>query len=373
MSFYDSSLEIPDGTKKFADYLTDDVNALLPEYATIAQLIAQSQGLLQPVIYDVLETEYGKKYSNKYSKHKSYQLPLVGMSFGSEDISAPAITFVGGIHGVERIGSQVILSYLHTLIQRAQWDKSVVFLLNNIRFNFLPVMNPTGMLLGTRANGNGVDLMRNSPIDAQEKVPWLIGGQQFSRHLPWYRGDGGLERENQILVDFLKRDCLHRPFNLVLDCHSGFGLKDRLWIPYAYRKRPPRRVGNYFALYQLLQQTYPHNNYVFEPQSRHYITHGDLWDHVGKIVKHQFNQPFLSLTLEMGSWNWVKKRPRQLFSYQGLFNPNVEHRWARVQRSHLVLFDFLTQAALNYAHWLPTKTNKKSIRSAAVKHWYRTT
>jgi len=363
MSLYEGLPRVTDIKKHFSDYLCDEIIAYLPEYASIAQLVEQSKGLLVPVIYDVLET--------RDSKNKIQQLPLIGISFGCEDIDAPAITFVGGIHGIERIGSQVLLSYLHTLIQRAKWDDSFVQLLSKIRFNFLPVMNPVGMFMGSRANGNGVDLMRNAPIDAKEKVPWLVGGQRFSRHLPWFRGDGYLERENQVIVDFLKRDCLHRRFNLVVDCHSGFGLKDRLWIPYAYRKSPPRKVANYFALYQLWEQTYPHNNYVFEPQSRHYITHGDLWDYVSKIVKYQFHQPFLSLTLEMGSWNWVKKRPRQLFSYQGLFNPGVEHRWNRVQRSHLVLFDFLAKAALNHANWLPTTENKSSIRKDAIQYWYR--
>lgn len=347
----------------FSDYLNDEIIELLPEYESISSLIALSQGLLHVEIFDLFEA--------KVTKNKTHILPLVGLSFGSSDSNAPAITFVGGIHGIERIGSQVILSYLHTLVSRAKWDTHFAYSLTKIRLNFLPVMNPVGMLRGTRCNGNGVDLMRNSPIDAQEKVPWFVGGQQLSGHLPWFRGSGTLERENQLLVDFLKRESLHRPFSLVVDCHSGFGFKDRLWIPYAYRKRPPRRVANYFALYQLWQQTYPHNNYVFEPQSRHYITHGDLWDYVGKIVKHEFNRPFLSLTLEMGSWNWVKKSPKQMFSYQGLFNPHVEHRWTRVQRSHLVLFDFLTQAASNYTNWLPTNITKNDIRKAAIKHWYR--
>lgn len=330
----------------------------LPEYSQIAELAKQSDGLLKPTVLDYIE-------------HKQEKYPIIAMSFGSDAVDAPAITFVGGIHGIERIGTHVILSYLHTLINRSHWDRSISKQLKKVRFNFLPMMNPVGVHLGTRANGNGVDLMRNSPIDATEKVPWLVGGQQITPKLPWYRGTGELERENQVLIDFLKHQCLHRPFNLVIDCHSGFGLKDRLWIPYAYRKRPPRKVANYFALHQLFQNAYPHNKYVFEPQSNQYTTHGDLWDHVGKIVKHEYNQPFLSLTLEMGSWRWVKKRPLQIFSYKGMFNPGTEHRWLRAQRSHLVLFDFLKSATLNFDRWLPTKDNKKSIRKAAINHWYR--
>ena len=252
--------------------------------------------LLNPAVYAELPCD-------------GHLLPVMGMSFGSNRPDAPAITFVGGIHGVERIGSQVILSYLHTLINRVRWDQTFAHLLDNIRFNFLPVMNPVGMYRGTRANGNGVDLMRNAPIDAKDNVSWMVGGQSVSPKLPWYRGNGELELENQILVDFFKHECLHRPFNLVLDCHSGFGLRDRLWIPYAYRKRPPRKVANYFALYQLFEQTYPHNRYVFEPQSNHYTTHGDLWDHVGKIVQTRIRQTILVTDAGNGLLALGKKAP----------------------------------------------------------------
>ena len=99
-------------TKKFSDFLSDDVIAHLPEYASIYEVVKQSDGLLHPEIYQVFEVSDSHK--------NTHQLPLVGLSFGSEDINAPAITFVGGIHGIERIGSQVILSYLHTLVSRAK-------------------------------------------------------------------------------------------------------------------------------------------------------------------------------------------------------------------------------------------------------------
>ncbi|MBB3047697.1 hypothetical protein FHR99_001963 [Litorivivens lipolytica] len=39
---------------------------------------------------------------------------------------------------------------------------------------------------------------------------------------------------------------------------------------------PVPTLAEYYALYKLLHRTYPHMDYIFEPQSRHYITHGDL-------------------------------------------------------------------------------------------------
>ena len=147
-------------------------------------------------------------------------------------------------------------------------------------------------------------------------------------------------------------------------------MKDRLWLPYAYRKRPISNIASYYALNQLLHTTYPHHNYTFEPQSRHYTTHGDLWDYVNKLIEPESRNHFLTLTLELGSWRWVKKRPLQLLSYHGMFNPQLNHRWTRAQRSHLILFDFMKLATLNYINWLPDSANHQQLRHQAIRHWY---
>ena len=49
------------------------------------------------------------------------------------------------------------------------------------------MVNPYGLHHGTRSNANGVDLMRNAPIDANvtSKLP-LISGHRVSPSLPWY-------------------------------------------------------------------------------------------------------------------------------------------------------------------------------------------
>jgi murein tripeptide amidase MpaA len=59
--------------------------------------------------------------------------------------------------------------------------------LESIRLVFVPVVNPGGMWRGTRANPNGVDLMRNAPVDALERTPFLLGGHRLGAGLPWYR------------------------------------------------------------------------------------------------------------------------------------------------------------------------------------------
>ncbi|MCG8459603.1 MAG: hypothetical protein MI919_25265, partial [Holophagales bacterium] len=78
---------------------------------------------------------------------------------------------------------------------------------------------------------------------------------------------------------------------------------------------------------------------MFEPQSRHYVTHGDLWDYAYQQA-YQEERLLLPLTLEMGPWRWVKKNPMQ-FGPTGLFNPVKPHRVQRVLRHHMSLLEFL--------------------------------
>tara|TARA_B100001063_G_C16696832_1_gene520320 strand:- start:624 stop:1274 length:651 start_codon:yes stop_codon:yes gene_type:complete len=215
--------------------------------------------------------------------------------------------------------------------------------------------------------------MRNAPIEAEIKPPLFGGGQRFSSRLPWFCGntDLGLEEESQVLLDVVERYAQQSPFTITLDCHSGFGLRDHLWFPYAYRKRPIAVLDKLYALKLLFDRTYPHHDYVFEPQSLSYITHGDLWDYIYKRHKNANESILLPLTLEMGSWNWVKKHPIQLMSFAGLFNPVVPHRQRRVLRRHLMLFDFICSAAIAHNKWQPKKKQKRQMFQAAQQFWYR--
>ena len=92
---------------------------------------------------------------------------------------------------------------------------------------------------------------------------------------------------------------------------------------------------------ELLDESLQHHRYLVEPQSRQYLTHGDLWDHLYLRAGRAEGSVFLPLTLEMGSWLWVKKNPRQLFTRRGIFNPVVEHRRQRVLRRHVGWLDFV--------------------------------
>lgn len=304
---------------------------------------------------------------------KGMSLPIYRTDIGCQDKDAPVVLLVGGVHGLERIGAQVVIAWLASFISRLRWDNHLKDLLEKVRIVALPIMNPGGMFLNQRANPSGVDLMRNAPIMAQGDSTFMLGGQRISPRLPWYTGDPeqGMEPENIALKSVIDELLPNSRFSLALDCHSGFGWQDQIWFPYAYRRRPMRRIDSVMALKLLWEQAYPNHNYVFEPQSTHYLTHGDLWDYFYKQVNKAGNGAFIPLTLEMGSWRWLKKRPRQLFRLDGFFNPLVPHRHQRVLRSHLILMDFLVQAAVSHENWLPAGDQSRMLREAAIMHWYR--
>ena len=301
-----------------------------------------------------------------------HRLPIQAVMLGNPDPALPALGIFGGIHGLELIGAEVALEYLRSLVMRLSWDELLHDQLKRLRLVFMPLINPGGLWRGTRANLNGVDLMRNSPVDAVEPVAFMLGGQRLSRLLPWYRGRPGaaMEAENRALCTIVEDELLKRPFSLALDCHSGFGLADRIWFPYAHTGLPIAHLAEIHALKTLFDQAHVHHDYVFEPQSRQYLTHGDIWDHLYRLSLARPENIFLPLTLEMGSWLWVKKNPRQIFSRFGIFNPGIAHRQQRVLRRHIPWLDFLAHAACSYQRWLPSAARRSQHHELALREWY---
>jgi len=328
-----------------------------PELVELERLIVTHPSRLE---YRVIETvEYNEQ-----------AFPIYAIDLGQHQPGKPALLICGGVHGIERIGVQVVIAQLKVWLERLKWERSLQQCFNEINVTVLPIINPVGLFLNRRSNGRGVDLMRNAPIDSQQGS-FLVSGQRFSPRLPWYRGkEDRLELENLSLEKEIKRLSSLSPLLISIDCHSGFGMRDRLWFPYAYRRRPMRDIAPVVALKLLWENSYPNHQYIFEPQSNHYLTHGDLWDYFYKCFGRK-DCTFLPLTLEMGSWNWVRKRPLQLFRVGGLFNPLVPHRQQRALRRHLPLMDFLRHAVHSYQQWLPNDQEKQHLTQVAQSLWYR--
>jgi hypothetical protein len=307
--------------------------------------------------------------------YKHHRFPITSFTFGCPSPNAPKLIIVGGVHGLEKIGTHVVTSYLQTIIRLLKWDHSIQTLLAECQLIFYPLANPVGMYSHQRSNGNGIDLMRNAPIEARRQVFPLVGGHRLSPHIPWYRGpaDRPMELETEVLCDFIRRNAFSSELCLVLDVHSGFGVIDRLWFPFAFSRTVFPDAHKVLALKRLLDHSYPHHIYTIEPQNIHYMAHGDIWDYLYfEHRRQEDNNVFIPLCLEMGSWHWVRKNPRQLFTSMGIFNPILPHRLKRTQRRHLILFDFLLRAINSGDHWAHLAPGERAhLQRKARETWYQ--
>lgn len=322
---------------------------LLPELKELDEIESSSNGLIRRKVLAKVDTA-----SERY--------PIEAIIIGPDDPTLPVVGLFGGVHGLERIGTQVVLSYLKTLAQSLKWDQDLRELFTKVRLVSIPIINPYGIAHHHRSNANGVDLMRNAPVDADvEDSTFLVSGHRVSNKLPWYRGEdgAGLEVESQCLLDFLKKEVFPSSCAITLDVHSGFGMKDQLWHPWGYTKKEKfTYYDDFVSLQKLFEETYPNHVYKIEPQADNYLIHGDLWDYALLEYLKRPNGTYLPLTLELGSWIWVKKNPFQLFSIFGLFNPVKEHRFRRVMRRHVYFINFLLRAVRNKNYWQVSKVNE---------------
>lgn len=253
---------------------------------------------------------------------------------------------VAGVHGLEWIGTTVLLNFLSHLIETARWNSDVEHMLQRARVVAIPALNPTGIRQQRRSNHEGVDLMRNAPISAESPVPFL-GGQTLSPLLPYYKGQGELAVESRALIETVRTLLEHSTGLIALDLHSGFGARDRIWTPWAMSSAEPPHWDHYMTLEKTLNSSLPSHVYTFEKQSDSYQTDGDLWDFLLYESTQRNTKLFLPLTLEMGSWNWLKKAPWHALTKSGWFHPLAPHRVQRVCRRHRTLMDFLVSVCAN--------------------------
>lgn len=299
--------------------------------------------------------------------------PITGIVVGAERADAPTLALIGGVHGLERIGTHVVLSTMHTFARYLAWDRVLTNLLHDVRLAFLPLVNPVGMALRRRSNAQGVDLMRNAPTRHEARTTPIVGGHRLTPRLPWYRGraDAAMQVEAAALCEFVRRFVVPARAAIVVDVHSGFGSVDRLWFPYAREHRPFASLAEVFALNDLLDATLPHHVYVVEPVSHQYRVQGDLWDYLYDEQHALGRTSFVPLTLELGSWSWVRKNPAQLLDVLGGFNPMHPHRRRRTLRRHGPLFEFLLRAVAGHDAWTGfDEQERRRLELEAERRWY---
>lgn len=380
-----------DSSRSALQILADDpafereLERKMPEMVTLHRLVRSLEGRARIRVEDHVE-------------HKGRQFPLITVTLGSEDPKAPTLGVFGGVHGLERIGSDVVISWLQTLTETLTWDHTVRERLQHSRVVFFPIVNPVGIYEMTRANGRGVDLMRNSPTRADDQPWFLIGGHSISNRLPYFsppvQAPQDMEVESRALARVVEREFFQAEVALTVDVHSGFGSKDRFWFPWAKSLKPPPHIEEITALKRLFDRSYPNHFYEIEPQAKNYTTHGDLWDWLyDRHLQQQMSSSsasspaaqaqaatqslapsksvFIPFTLELGSWIWLKKNPRQLFNSLGGFHPMQPHRLKRILRRHITLLDFLHRAVLSHGNWLDLDPDtRRQLRRRALDLWY---
>jgi hypothetical protein len=295
-------------------------------------------------------------------------LPIWSMSIGTQDKTKPCFGLFAGVHGLERVGSHVVLQFIKNILHQLEWDENLKALFQETRIVCMPLVNPGGLYLSTRSNPNGVDIMRNAPIDGDEKGYKFLSGHRISPRIPWFRGyTDDMELETKALVNFVEKEMFQSSFAMAIDVHSGFGMRDRLWYPYSGSKKKYVYENAVLKFSNLLSINQPYHIYKIEKQTDSYVVHGDPWDLLcerfelqkkadkiiaqEKISENLTEKIFIPWCLEMGSWAWLKKNPLQILKKSGLYNPLLPHRYGRIMRRHRALFELMLRAVHNYKSW----------------------
>ena len=165
-------------------------------------------------------------------RYKERSFPIHVIEIGSENPEHPVIGFFGGVHGLEKIGSEIIISFMDSISSLVKWDESFKKRLKHSRMLFMPIINPVGIWLCRRSNAQGVDLMRNSPSEGGGQRA-LYSGHRLSNKLPWYRGEIGeqMELEAQAMCKVVKERLFPSKMSMAIDIHSGFGPKTVFGFP----------------------------------------------------------------------------------------------------------------------------------------------
>jgi hypothetical protein len=288
---------------------------------------------------------------------EGFRFPIHAIEIGTEKaMNSNPVGLVAGVHGLETIGIRILLDFLEFILDKKNEGFLPEIKKGNLSIVALPILNPGGVALKSRSNPAGVDLMRNSGVEAEKPLPFF-GGHRLSSKLPYYRGLG-LEPESRALFRFVHKYFYNVKNAIipVMDLHSGFGTIDHVWWPFARSKNPCFDTSIYEKMAYYLRTVKSHKNFKYGAQSETYTTHGDLWDrfydhYVDHIImkNSNWNSRFLPITLEVGTWSDLKQNPEKLFRKRGIFNPARENKTETIigYRNFLRDFALLSQTKLN--------------------------
>ncbi len=286
--------------------------------------------------------QYG--YSRR-DKH-GFRHPIYVLEIGKKSaLRKNPFALVAGVHGLETIAIRVLLDFLNEALN----PKSKVYLREiksgKLALVTMPIVNPGGIVANTRSNPAGVDLMRNSGVDAESAMPFF-GGHRLGNLLPYFRGSQP-EPEARQLMRFVREYLFPVKKGLApaLDIHSGYGSLNHLWWPYAFTKDPCEDTGLFQAIAKRLKSKLDDSFYRFGPQSESYTTHGDIWDKLylecHNPAKPRTGARFLPFTLEIGTWAQLRQNPKRLLKKKLIFNPDKESKKEFIRAHRRFLYELV--------------------------------
>jgi len=150
------------------------------------------------------------------SRPRPFRLSIKITDNPTVEENEPEVQWIGAHHGNETISVEVCYYMIEYLLDNYGSDSDVTWLVNERELWVIPVLNPDGLIAGSRYNGNGEDLNRNYLSPDGSNV-----GSAFS------------EPETQALRDF---DIGKNPVTS-LTFHSGAEYVNYLW-DYSYDPTP---------------------------------------------------------------------------------------------------------------------------------------
>lgn len=182
-----------------------------------------------------------ENFMKDLSKYNGLDLSIIGKSVKGRNIynlslnvnpfieKKDLILITGQVHAREFAGGMFVLKQFEDLIKKAQTDPYTKLLLENIRIEAVPIVNPDGreeIINGgnvrKKSNANGVDLNRNFPavsasqVGKNQKTNPLIASKPGLEFFAGY--NLGSEPETQALMTWLQ---IHMPkANFHMDYHQ---------------------------------------------------------------------------------------------------------------------------------------------------------
>ena len=216
--------------------------------------------------------------------------------------------FVGGIHGLEHIGVEMILWLIDTLTKQYEEDTRITELLSEIEVCLVPVVNPDGYEKHQRKNARGVDINRNFGVGFSNHGFW-----NRNKWFPFYPGPYAYsEPETRAIKDLIERN----HFTVAVSFHSFGG---RINFPYGHTKKRAKDYELFRAIATGMQKRQRFTKYRIQQLSWLYKPAGCLEDELYET------KGTLAFLIEIAATRAQILNPRIFLGPFAWFNPSNNH------------------------------------------------